>query len=167
MLLRLPCIWPLWILGGSQGALLCRPACPPANVGPALKREGICMPVMFRRGCWLFKTVGKRAFLLRNSPIFTHSWGGHIELIIIANYNGSLCGIWDLGGCQIALGACVDMHMCESFFIFFFFCEWKKLMNLLTLRLKCIVMYYKITISPLKIEFYSAHNNHRKSQIPM
>lgn len=75
------------------------------NVGPVLRRKGICMPVMFRRGRCLFKTVGKRAFLHCNSPVFTHSWGGHIELIIIANYNGSLCGIWDLGRCQISPGA--------------------------------------------------------------
>lgn len=42
---------------------------PPPNIGPVQRHKGICMPVMFQRGHWLFKTVGKRAFLLRNSPV--------------------------------------------------------------------------------------------------
>lgn len=81
------------------------------TLAPELRHKGICMPVMFQRGRWLFKTVGKRAFLHWNCPVFTHSWGGHIELIIIFNYNGSLCRIWDLEKCQISSGACVAAHV--------------------------------------------------------
>lgn len=44
---------------------------------------------------------------------FTHSWGGHIELISIACYNSSL---WDvgLGPGPKGLGGVMLIHMCES-----------------------------------------------------
>lgn len=77
-----------------------------ATLGPPSLPVCICMPVMicvwvgWGGGCARnsFKSVGMRTHIHTHTawaPIFTHSWGGHIELINDTNYNASL--YWGMG----------------------------------------------------------------------
>lgn len=63
-------------------------------------------------------------FLRKNGLVFTHSWCGHIELIIIANYNGPFVQAsedWVSARCPRA-HTWIHMCVCGSFFSYVFRC---------------------------------------------
>src|SRR4029434_994566 len=64
------------------------------------------------------------------ASFFTHSRGGHIELISRVHYNGSLCGIWDLRQRQIASSVhkcCMCVCVCVCVCVFVFVCVWQRM----------------------------------------